>query len=57
MSLLHRFLRLRSLLLAVLVLTLATVAAGCGTQRNLAPKGDAGLSRSSASRQYENESR
>jgi hypothetical protein len=57
MSLLRRLFRLRSLLLAVLLVILASVAMGCSTQRNLSPKGDVGFSPTSAPRLYENESR
>jgi hypothetical protein len=57
MSMLRCTFRLRSVLLAALLVVLGSVTAGCVTHRNLSPKGDAALSPSSASRQYENESR
>jgi hypothetical protein len=57
MSMHRRSFGLRNVLLAALLVLLASVAAGCSSQRNLSPKGDAGLSPSSASRQYEDESR
>jgi hypothetical protein len=54
MSILPSF-RLRNVLLAALLMVLASVAAGCGAQRNLSPNADRGISPSSASRPSEDE--